>query len=112
MPILTTFKGVNRVICVQCYIQKHVFRCVIRHDLQDVCSKIPGLKKEKLKLKLGIVGAKLFAKLCSNDGKQKDLIQSYLLKFGLAVKLKDGNIFIPSIVSEDNVSIKGHILKQ
>ena len=70
-----------------------------------MCSKISGLKDEEHALKLGIVGAKLFAKLCLKDGKQEELIRSYLLKFGLAVELKDGKLFIPSIVSEDTVSI-------
>ena len=93
-------------------LKKLVFRCVIRHDLKDACSKICGLKDKKRDLKLGIVGPKLFAKLCSNDGKQKDLIRSYLLKFGLAVPLKDDKLFIPSIVSEDKVSILGPCITQ
>ena len=66
-------------------------------------SKIPGLKNEKLELKKGVVTANLFKEICQMEGKNEEIIKTYLLNFELAVELNQtGDIFIPSIVSEKN----------
>ena len=70
------------------------------HDIEKQCRSIPGLKKEKLELKKGVLTASLFKEICKMHGKKDEHIRTYLLNFELAVELKDGELFIPSIVSE------------
>ena len=72
------------------------------HDIEKQCRKIPGLKNEKLELRKGIATANLFNEICKMHGKNDEHIRTYLLKFELAVELKDGDLFIPAIVSEKN----------
>ena len=75
---------------------------MISHDIEKDCSKIPGLKKEKLELLKGVVHADLFKKICEKKGKEEKVIKRYLLALKLGVELKDSQIFIPAIVSGGN----------
>ena len=63
-------------------------------------NEIPGLKVEKSELKKGIVKTNLFQKICTTQEKKEELIRTYLRNFELAVELKNGQLFIPSIVSD------------
>ena len=45
------------------------------------------------------MASNLFKKICEFHGKDDELIKNYLLKFKLAVKIDDDELFIPSLVS-------------
>ena len=77
-----------------------VSRCIISHDVKDVCKrKIKANRDEKRSLQNGKISANLFKKICEYHGKDDELIKNYLLKFQLAVKIDDDELFIPSLVS-------------
>ena len=69
--------------------------------MENLCNyEIDGLSKEKLQLKKGIIGKDLFKEICKTQKKNEELIRTYLLNFKLAVELDNGQLFIPSIVSD------------
>ena len=55
-------------------------------------------------LKKGMVSQDLFLELCKKGGKEKEAmtLRKYLFALGLAVELKDGQMFIPALVSDEN----------
>ena len=71
-------------------------------------NEIPGLKEEKSELKKGIVQTNLFQKICTTQEKKEEHIKTYLVNFKLAVELKNGQLFIPSIVSDKNEVKSNH----
>ena len=82
-------------------------RCIISHDVKDVCKKKikPNPDENEIflyqihSLHNGKMAANLFKKICEYHGKDETLIKNYLLKFELAVKIDNDDLFIPSLVS-------------
>ena len=75
------------------------YRCIICHDVKEVCRQFPDHQSEAKLLQDGILPANLFNRICEHRGKDEKLIKNYLLKFSLAVELDDAQLFIPSLVS-------------
>ena len=70
--------------------QSYFCRCIISHDIEKECShKIPGFNKEKLELPKGVVHANLFKEICKTEGKEEEVIKTYLLALELAVEMKN-----------------------
>ena len=59
---------------------------------------------EERRIKSGILTPTMFHQLWeANQGQlDEEELKSYLLALGLAVELKDEEIFIPSLISDDN----------
>ena len=54
-------------------------------------------------MRKGLVSSEAFITLCRKGGQEAkaESIRTYLLALGIAVKTKDGGIFIPALVSHD-----------
>ena len=76
------------------------FRCVINHEVIDCFDTI----REKRKIRQGLLTRDMFKRLCDRGGKggEEENLRNYILALNLAVELNDGEIFIPSIVANDN----------
>ena len=82
----------------------NIFRAIISHDIHDRISDIhvKGISdSEKTSAGKGLVSAQLFREICKDEEKSVT-VRTYLLALDLAVELTDGNLFIPSIVSDRN----------
>ena len=58
-----------------------------------------------MKLKKGMVSKDIFLELCriaGNDESKAENIRSYLLALCLSVETTEGQLFIPSLVSDEN----------
>ena len=60
--------------------------------------------REKRKIRQGLLTRDMFKRLCHRGGKgpEEENLRNYILALNLAVELNDGEIFIPSIVANDN----------
>ena len=85
-------------------------RVIISHDIHETCQ---NHKKGKLfscaqdiesKLKKGLVTEKLFNEIFKLSGREAEAkkIKDYLLALNLAVDMENGQLFIPSLVSDNN----------
>jgi hypothetical protein len=85
-------------------------RVIISHDIQETCQKHKNGKlfsctqDIESKLKKGLVTEKLFNEIFKLSGKEAEAkkIKDYLLALNLAVDMENGQLFIPSLVSDNN----------
>ena len=86
------------------------YRLIISHDIHQKCQEH---KKGKLfhcavdiesKLKKGFVTERLFNEIFKLRGREQEAkrIKDYLLALNLAVNMENGQLFIPSLVSDNN----------
>ena len=62
-----------------------------------------------MELKNGMVSKDIFVELCriaGNDESKAENIRGYLLALCLSVETTEGQLFIPSLVSEENIVIE------
>ena len=83
------------------------FRSVITHDIgkNADCIKTIDLSKKR-KVRQGLIAPELLKELCKKAGTNAEDIKTFLCHFELAFPLKDGNLFVPAIVTgKDEVSV-------
>ena len=62
------------------------------------------MRVDRDEIRKGFVSSEVFITLCRKGGQEAkaESIKTYLLALGVAVKTKDGGIFIPALVSHEH----------
>ena len=83
---------------------------IISHDIHETCQELKKGKLDKCrqdiesKLKKGFVTERLFNEIFKLNGREPEAkkIKNYLVALDLAVDMENGELFIPSLVSDNN----------